>query len=237
MIKIYPTLVTKGTKLFDLWNEGTYEPLTTEQASRLIARIKKDIPEWMRIQRIQRDIPAHEISAGIKKSNLRQYVEKEMRQHQTICRCIRCREIGHLSVEKIRELANMSFTFVQRRYKASEGTEIFLSFEDIEQRILVGFIRLRDVITPHRFELQEEPCMIVRELKVLGRETPLGQRTTEAFQHRGYGRKLLAEAERICSEEFGKKRLFVLSGIGVKPYYRKLGFYDKGLYLSKIIHN
>ena len=237
MIKIYPTLVTKGTKLFDLWNEGTYEPLTTEQASRLIARIKKDIPEWMRIQRIQRDIPGHEISAGIKKSNLRQYVEKEMRQHQTICRCIRCREIGHLSVEKIRELANMSFTFVQRRYKASEGTEIFLSFEDIEQRILVGFIRLRDVITPHRFELQEEPCMIVRELKVLGRETPLGQRTTEAFQHRGYGRKLLAEAERICSEEFGKKRLFVLSGIGVKPYYRKLGFYDKGLYLSKIIHN
>ena len=237
MIKIYPTLVTKGTKLFDLWNEGKYEPLTTEQASLLIARIKKDVPEWMRIQRIQRDIPAHEISAGIKKSNLRQYVEKEMLQHQTSCRCIRCREIGHLSIEKTRKLANLSFTFVQRRYKASEGTEIFLSFEDIEQHILVGYLRLRDVIAPHRSELQEEPCMIVRELKVLGRETPLGQRTTEAFQHRGYGKKLLGEAERICTDEFGKKRLFVLSGVGVKPYYRKLGFYDKGLYLSKIIHS
>ena len=78
--------------------------------------------------------------------------------------------------------------------------------------------------------------MIVRELKVLGRETPLGERTSEAFQHRGYGKTLLGEAERICAEEFGKKRLFVLSGIGVKPYYRKLGFFDKGLYLLKIVH-
>jgi elongator complex protein 3 len=236
MIKIYPTLVTKGTKLYDLWNEGKYEPLTTEQASLLIARIKKDIPEWVRIQRIQRDIPAHEISAGIKKSNLRQYVEKEMHQHQTSCQCIRCREIGHLSVEKTKKLTNLSFTCVHRRYMASNGTEIFLSLEDIEQNILVGYVRLRDVIIPHRSELQEEPCMIVRELKVLGRETPLGERTSEAYQHRGYGKTLLAEAERICTEEFGKKRLFVLSGVGVKPYYRKLGFSDKGLYLLKIIH-
>jgi elongator complex protein 3 len=236
MIKIYPTLVTKGTKLYNLWNEGKYEPLTTEQASLLIARIKKDIPEWVRIQRIQRDIPAHEISAGIKKSNLRQYVKKEMRRHQSSCRCIRCREIGHLSIEKTRKLTDLSFTFVHRRYKASNGTEIFLSLEDIQQDILVGYIRLRDVVIPHRFELQEEPCMIVRELKVLGRETPLGERTSEAFQHRGYGKKLLGEAERICAEEFGKKRLFVLSGVGVKPYYRKLGFFDKGLYLLKIVH-
>jgi elongator complex protein 3 len=236
MIKIYPTLVTKGTKLYDLWTEGKYEPLTTEQASLLIARIKKDIPEWVRIQRIQRDIPAHEISAGIKKSNLRQYVEKEMHQHQTSCQCIRCREIGHLSLEKTKKLTNLSFTCVHRRYMASNGTEIFLSLEDVEQNILVGYLRLRDVIIPHRSELQEELCMIVRELKVLGRETPLGERTSEAFQHRGYGKTLLAEAERICTEEFGKKRLFVLSGVGVKPYYRKLGFSDKGLYLLKIIH-
>ena len=235
MIKIYPTLVTKGTKLYDLWKEGKYEPLTTEQASLLIARIKKDIPEWVRIQRIQRDIPAHEISAGIKKSNLRQYVEKEMHQHQTSCRCIRCREIGHLSIEKTKKLTDLSLTCVQRRYKASDGTEIFLSLEDTEQDILVGYLRLRDVVIPHRSELQEEPCMIVRELKVLGRETPLGERTSEAFQHRGYGKTLLSEAERICTEEFEKKQLFVLSGVGVKPYYRKLGFSDKGVYLSKNI--
>jgi elongator complex protein 3 len=233
MIKIYPTLVTKGTKLHDLWTKGQYEPLTTEQASRLIARIKKDIPEWVRIQRIQRDIPAHEICAGIKKSNLRQYVEKEMQKHKTSCRCIRCREIGHISVEKTKKLASLALTCVQRRYTASGGAEIFLSLEDIQQDILVGFIRLRDVILPHRPELQEEPCMIVRELKILGREAPLGERTTEAFQHRGYGKTLLSEAERICKEEFGKKHLFVLSGVGVKPYYRKLGFSDDVVYLKK----
>jgi elongator complex protein 3 len=79
--------------------------------------------------------------------------------------------------------------------------------------------------------------MIIRELKVLGRETPLGERASGAFQHRGYGKTLLGEAERICAEEFGKKRLFVLSGIGVKPYYRKLGFSDKGMYLSKIVQS
>jgi elongator complex protein 3 len=237
MIKIYPTLVTKGTKLYDQWSDGKYEPLTTEQASLLIARIKKDIPEWVRIQRIQRDIPAPEISAGIKKSNLRQYVEKEMHHQQTSCRCIRCREIGHLSVEKTKKLPYLSLTCIQRRYKASGGMEIFLSLEDIEQDVLVGYLRLRDVIKPHRSELQEKPCMIVRELKVLGRETPLGERISEAFQHRGYGKTLLAEAERICTEEFGKKRLFVLSGVGVKPYYRKLGFFDKGVYLSKIVQS
>ena len=236
MIKIYPTLIIKGTKLYDLWNEGKYEPLTTEQASLLIARIKKDIPEWVRIQRIQRDIPAHEICAGIKKSNLRQYVEKEMQKNKTSCRCIRCREIGHISVEKTKMLAELSLSLVHRRYMASNSEEIFVSLEDKTQDVLIGYIRLRDVSTPHRFELQKEPCMIVRELKVLGREAPLGERTSEAFQHRGYGKKLLWEAERICGEEFDKKHLFVLSGVGVKPYYRKLGFSDNGAYLSKLVH-
>lgn len=77
--------------------------------------------------------------------------------------------------------------------------------------------------------------MIIRELKVLGREASLGERSPEAYQHRGYGKKLLNEAERICSEEFGKKRLFVLSGVGVKPYYRKVGFSDEGVYVAKTI--
>jgi elongator complex protein 3 len=236
MIKIYPTLIIKGTKLYDLWKEGKYNPLTTEQASLLIARVKKDIPEWVRIQRIQRDIPAHEICAGIKKSNLRQYVEKEMQKHGTSCRCIRCREIGHVTAEKTKMLADLSLRCVQRRYKASNGEEFFISLEDMTQDIIVGYLRLRDVATPHRSELQDEPCMIIRELKVLGREASLGERTSEAYQHRGYGKTLLYEAERICSEQLGKKRLFVLSGIGVKPYYRKVGFTDKGVYLSKIAH-
>jgi len=233
MIKIYPTLIVQGTKLYDLWSEGKYDPLSTEQASQLIATIKKDVPEWVRIQRIQRDIPAQQISAGIKKSNLRQYVEAEMQKHHTSCRCIRCREVGHATGDKIRNLTNRSFDCVRRQYRASGGDEFFISLEDSTQEILIGYVRLRDITTPHRPELQEEPCMMIRELKVLGREASLGQRTTEAYQHRGYGKQLLSEAERICFEEIGKKRLFVLSGAGVKPYYRKLGFSDDGVYLVK----
>jgi elongator complex protein 3 len=235
MIKIYPTLIIKGTPLYDLWKDGKYDPLTTEQASHLIATIKKDVPEWVRIQRIQRDIPAQEICTGIKKSNLRQYVEAEMQKHHTSCRCIRCREIGHVSSEKTKNITDRSLHCVHRRYQASNGAEFFISLEDSAQDVLVGYARLRDIVTPHRSELQTEPCMIIRELKVLGREASLGKRTSESYQHRGFGKKLLSEAERICSEQFGKKRLYVLSGIGVKPYYRKLGFTDDGIYLSKVI--
>jgi elongator complex protein 3 len=235
MIKIYPTLIIKGTQLFDLWNEGTYDPLTTEQASHLIARIKKDVPEWIRIQRIQRDIPAQEICAGIKKSNLRQYVEVEMQKHHLSCRCIRCREIGHVSSEKTKKVTDHSLRCVHRQYKASGGDEFFISLEDTEQDVLVGYTRLRDIVHPHRSELQSEPCMIIRELKILGREASLGERTAEAYQHRGFGKQLLSEAESICSEQFGKTRLCVLSGVGVKPYYRKLGFTDDGVYLSKVV--
>ncbi len=235
MIKIYPTLIIKGTPLYDLWKDGAYEPLTTEHASHLIATVKKDVPEWVRIQRIQRDIPAQEICTGIKKSNLRQYVEAEMQKRHTSCRCIRCREIGHVSREKTQNVTDQSLHCVQRRYKASSGDEFFISLEDSTQDVIVGYIRLRDIVHPHRPELQVEPCMIIRELKVLGRETSLGKRTSEAYQHRGFGKKLLSEAERICFEQFGKKRLYVLSGVGVKPYYRKLGFTDDGTYLSKVI--
>jgi len=233
MIKIYPTLIIKGTPLYDLWQQGRYDPLTTEQASRLIATIKKNVPEWVRIQRIQRDIPAQEICTGIKKSNLRQYVEVEMQKNHTSCRCIRCREIGHVSGEKIKTITEHSLHCVHRRYKASGGDEYFISLEDPVQDVLVGYLRLRDIAIPHRYELQTDPCMMIRELKVLGREASLGSRTSEVYQHRGFGKKLLHEAERICSEEVGKTQLFVLSGVGVKPYYRKLGFIDTGVYLSK----
>ena len=97
----------------------------------------------------------------------------------------------------------------------------------------IGFLRLRDINYSHRVELSEKPCMIIRELKVLGRELSLGQRSKKDMQHKGYGKELISEAERICVEEFDKKTLFVLSGVGVKPYYRQLGFKDNGVYLNK----
>ncbi|MFW6120007.1 MAG: tRNA uridine(34) 5-carboxymethylaminomethyl modification radical SAM/GNAT enzyme Elp3 [Petrotogales bacterium] len=232
MIKIYPTLVIKGTKLYDMQRSGDYEPLDSEKASKLIAHMKEFVPAWVRIQRIQRDVPAPAIDSGVKKSNLRQFVEKEMKDHGKTCKCIRCREVGHKSLEKQIDFNDLDMAFTYRQYKAGNGIEVFLSFEDSEKDVLVGYLRLRDVVLPHRHELKKEPCMIIRELKVLGRELSIGKRTNKALQHRGYGKELVEEAERICSEEFDKKRLFVLSGVGVKEYYRKLGFSDNGVYLS-----
>ena len=235
MLKIYPTLTVKGTKLYDLWEEGKYKPLTTEDAAKRIAKIKSFIPEWIRIQRIQRDIPAQYIDAGVDKSNLRQVVEAEMNKQNEVCRCIRCREIGHKSLQKGMELNEEDIGFDSTYYEASGAEEIFISLVEKTHDALVGYLRLRDILQSNRYELQKQPCMIIRELKVLGRELPIGQRTGEGWQHKGFGKELINEAERICLQEFDKKHLFVLSGIGVKEYYRKLSFKDDGVYLSKTI--
>jgi elongator complex protein 3 len=236
MIKIYPTLTIKGTKLYEMWKSGEYEPLSTDKASKLLAKLKTYVPEWVRIQRIQRDIPAPYIDAGVEKSNLRQLVEDEMKKHGETCRCIRCREIGHKSLKEKIMVDEEDIVFDCYHYEASNGEEVFISLVENKHDALIGYLRLRDVVQPHRFELQKQPCMIIRELKVLGRELPIGQRTKKGWQHRGYGKELINEAERICLEEFDKKRLFVLSGVGVKEYYRRLGFKDDGVYLSKIFN-
>jgi len=235
MIKIYPTLTVKGTKLYDLWKKGDYEPLSTKKALELIVKIKSFIPEWVRIQRIQRDIPSSYIDAGVDKSNLRQYVENEMKKYGFECRCIRCREIGFKSLKEKIEIDKDNLCFSNSFYYANDGEEIFISLIEKNLDAIVGYLRLRNIVNSHRFELQKNPCMIIRELKVVGRELSLGKRTKEALQHRGYGKDLIKEAERICKEEFDKKTLFVLSGVGVKEYYRKLGFKDNGVYLSKTI--
>ena len=236
MIKIYPALTIKGTKLYDMWKSGKYKPLGTTSATKLIAEVKRYVPRWVRIQRIQRDIPVAYIDAGVDKSNLRQLVEAEMKNHGDMCQCIRCREIGHASLKEKIEIDERNIDFDCECYEASGGEEVFISLVDKKHDALIGYLRLRNIINSHRYELVNQPCMIIRELKVLGREIPIGQKTEKGWQHRGHGKDLINEAERICLEEFDKKRLFVLSGIGVKEYYRKLGFKDDGVYLRKTLH-
>ncbi len=235
MIKIYPTLVVKGTKLYDMWKKGEYEPLTTKKATKLIAEIKDIIPEWIRIQRIQRDVPTQYIDAGVNKSNLRQYVDKEMINHNYKCRCIRCREIGHKSLKQKLEINDDKIIINVDFYDASDSEEIFISIVEEKLDAIIGFLRLRNIEKSHRYELQKNPCMIIRELKVVGRELSIGTRSKKGMQHKGYGRELIEEAERICIEEYDKKHLFVLSGVGVKEYYRKNRFKDNGLYLEKTL--
>jgi elongator complex protein 3 len=238
MIKIYPCLVIAGTKTHKWYQEGTYAPYSTQQATELISEIKKTIPQWVRIMRIQRDIPAHLIVAGVKRSNLRQLVQQNLADQGQHCACIRCREVGHrLTVEKVKPDLNNVKIFTTT-YEASEGKEVFISAEDKENDVLIGYLRLRiPSAKTFRPEITVVPSAIVRELHVYGPLVRVGKRSATAWQHKGYGIELLAEAERVAKEDYGLKKLLVISALGTKQYYMRFGFCRDGVYVSKEIHN
>jgi elongator complex protein 3 len=231
LIKIYPTLVIDQTELWNLWKEGKYKALETKEAARLIAAIKQKVPPWIRIQRIDRDIPAPLIVDGVKKSNLREIANQMLKEEGKKCRCIRCREVGHRWLKEGLLPDLSAIKLVQRDYEASEGQEVFLSFEDRAKDILVGYCRLRIPSRAIWRELKESA--LIRELKVCGAEVPIGVKPVKEWQHRGWGKALVKEAERIAKEDFREKRLLVLSGIGAREYFRKLGFKQRGMWMGK----
>ncbi len=237
MLKVYPTLVVEEgeTGLKAMWRRGGYHPYGTAEAARVIAAGKAFVPEWCRIQRVDRDIPTTHVLAGVENSNLRQYVQAEMERSGTRCRCIRCREAARVPspVEEAR------LVLVRRDYAASGGTEAFLSLEDPVADAVVGYLRLRRASAQaHRPETRVPGgAAFVRELKVHGIAQPLGAHDGApggtAWQHRGLGARLLGEAERIAFSEWGCGRLLVTAGAGVKAYYRKRGYCDCGPYVAK----
>ncbi|MFH1443606.1 MAG: hypothetical protein ABIG96_06240 [Candidatus Micrarchaeota archaeon] len=186
--------------------------------------------------RVNRDIPVNLIAEGVKKSNLRELVVEQAKKKGIKCRCIRCREIGiKMLKEKIKpDYDNVEL--VRREYAASEGKEIFLSFEDKTNDALMGFIRLRRN-SSHQFRPEmDDSTMGIRELHVYGEQLPLGKHETDKFdptQHEGYGSQLLKEAERIAKGEFDAKKLLIISGVGVREYYRKRGYALEGVYMGK----
>jgi len=233
-IKIYPTLVIKGTELYEMWRRGEYEPYTLEEYVRLIAEVKKMVPPWVRIQRIQRDIPATVIEAGPKKSNLRELVQARLAAEGARCRCIRCREVGLKALKEGILPDPADVKLVEYREEASGGLDLFLSFEDVKRDILIGYVRFRVPSEhAHRPEVREAPSAIIRELHVYGPMVPVGSRKPDGWQHRGYGAKLIAEAERIAREEFDARKMLILSALGVKRYYAQFGYRPDGPYVSK----
>ncbi|TVP41655.1 elongator complex protein 3 [Candidatus Nitrosocosmicus arcticus] len=293
MLKIYPTLVVKNTGLYKLYREQKYKSYSTNELVGLLVEIKKIIPPWVRIMRIQREIEASDIVSGPKMGNVRQLVLEQLRRQGIKCKCIRCREIG-LYENKI-EFANDDILLFRMEYDASRGKEIFLSFELKDRRLLLGFLRLRIMANPLRKELQVGSHLltrsdtkdmsdsrvksfnsaIVRELHVYGTVAKVGEQitkkqlssstnadyttvrngnnnnnqsrldfTTESslivnnevkYQHKGLGRSLLAEAERICKEEYGLKHISVISAVGTRDYYRKFGYTNNGPYVTKLL--
>lgn len=222
-LKIYPCMVFKGTGLFELYKKGKYSPLLADDAAEIIVAAKKYIPSWCRVMRVQRDIPEKCVDAGVQMTNLRQLVHEKLKTKGYTCMCIRCRE------PKNRVVDWDSVELKRHDYMSSGGQEVFLSFEDVKNDILLGFCRLRIVPESHRPEINPGDAGI-RELHVYGTTTPL--KKEGSIQHRGLGKQLVAEAEKIA-KEFSSKKILVISGVGVKEYYRNLGYKNDGVYVSK----
>lgn len=237
MLKIYPCLVVRGTKIFDWWRNGTYAPLDAEGAATLIARVKEFIPPWMRIMRVQREIPARLILAGPSKGNLRERALAFLKERGIRCRCIRCREVGHRRMKDNLEPALEDVRLIRTYYESSAGTEVFVSKEDPTTDTLIAYLRLRiPSASAHRIEISSEPSAIVRELHVYGPVVPIGERDPDSWQHKGHGVSLLREAERLSREEYDVRKILVLSALGTKEYYSRAGYARDGPYMSKRLH-
>ncbi len=221
MLKIYPTLVIPGTELEKITNAGKYTPLKTEEAAEVISEFYRHIPPYVRVMRIQRDIPSGLISEGVKKSNLREWVDKRIAEKKIKNMEIRSREAGLTGQE------NAEFRMKCREYDASDGKEIFISFEN--KKSIAGFLRLRFQKSGHRKEITGDTAL-VRELHIYGIETPLAEKGE--IQHRGFGSKLLQKAETIAKKK-GMNKITVISGVGVREYYKKRGYKKDGPYMSK----
>ena len=221
MLKVYPCMVMPGTSLFDEYKKGVFDPMSTEEAASLLVDAYSFIPEWCRIMRVQRDIPSKFTEAGVDKTNLRQYVDVLASEKKVVSRDIRAREIGLDTVTG-------KPSIVVREYVASNGKEFFISMEADDK--ILGFCRLR---LPPR-SLHPSITLksgLIRELHVYGTAVAIGE-ASENTQHTGVGKKLMAEAERIASDN-GKDKVVVISGVGAREYYKKLGYAKEDCYMVK----
>ncbi|XP_061667623.1 elongator complex protein 3 isoform X1 [Syngnathoides biaculeatus] len=232
-LKLYPTLVIRGTGLYELWKTGRYKSYTPSTLVDLVARILALVPPWTRVYRVQRDIPMPLVSSGVEHGNLRELALARMKDMGTECRDVRTREVGIQEIHhKVRPY---QVELVRRDYVANGSWETFLSYEDPDQDILIGLLRLRRC-SPQSFRPElKGGVSIVRELHVYGSVVPVSSRDPSKFQHQGFGMMLMEEAERIATDEHGSHKLAVISGVGTRNYYRKMGYELEGPYMVKHI--
>jgi len=231
-LKLYPTLVLRGTGLYELWRAGAYRNYPPDVLVDLTARVLAMVPPWTRVYRVQRDIPMPLVTSGVEHGNLRERALARMRDLGLACRDIRSREAGIKDIHH--RVRPEHVELVRRDYWANGGWETFLSVEDAEQDILVGMLRLRrlsgDAFRPEAKGLR---CSMVRELHVYGTAVAVGESDASKFQHRGFGTLLMGEAAAIAREEHGSDRMLVISGVGTRHFYRRLGYRLHGPYMVR----
>jgi len=231
-LKIYPCVVTPYSQLEKIWRDGKHYTYSDKELISLMIDLKKMVPQYTRIARLYRDIPAESILGGSKISNLRQVVQKRMKEEGSSCNCIRCREVRDTKVNP------KDIKLIDRKYESSGGIEHFLSFEDVWQNKLISFLRLRipsQVLDKKRHFMHDlNGAALIRELHTYGLHLKIDKQMAGAAQHKGYGKRLIEKAEEIA-RGYGVKKLAVISGIGVREYYRKLGFKLGDTYMIKIL--
>jgi len=233
-LKVYPCLLLKNTKLFEYYSEGKYKPYTKEELVELLIKCKKIVPEYCRISRLFRDIPSFEIVEGVKETNIRQIVQREMEKRGLVCRCIRCREIRNFKVK------SQKLKVKKIKYKTSTGIEYFVGYESEEGKI-VGFLRLslpRKSLSSEHFIKELRGSAIIREVHVYGISKLLtaNSKQNDGVQHQGVGTKLMKLAEGIAIRH-NYSQISVISAIGTRKYYEKLGYKLDSLYMHKVIQS
>jgi elongator complex protein 3 len=234
-MKLYPTLVIRGTGLYELWKTGRYQNYPPDQLVELTAAILKLVPPWTRLYRIQRDIPMPLVSSGVEHGNLRELALAKLKEQNGRTLDIRSREVGMKNIHEA--VSPETVELVRRDYVANGGWETFLSYEDVPQDILIGLLRLRKLSSaaflPQVVQVDGSSVSMIRELHVYGSAVAVSARDPTRFQHQGFGLLLMEEAERIAREEHGSSKLLVISGVGTRHYYRKMGYELDGPFMSK----
>jgi len=236
--KVYPCTVVPYTDIERWFLEGSFVQYSQEAMIDLLVKMKGLVFPWIRLNRIIRDIPNDYALRKDYYSNIRQDLGEILQNDGWYCSCIRCREV------KNKEVDEKLIVLRVREYNASRGEEYFISFESVDARILLGFVRLRLTRCPaiHIFP-ELGGCGMIRELHVYGqlktveknvRMDTITDTSSSRFgrnynrgsvQHRGFGKRLMLKAEEIASDA-GYKKMSVIAGEGTREYYRALGYYD-----------
>jgi elongator complex protein 3 len=219
-LKLYPCSLIPNTPLMDHYEAGRWRPYQREELLTLLSTIMPQTPLYCRLSRVIRDIPSTDIVVGNQETNFREVVERELRTQGKQLMEIRAREI------KLKSLDDIAVPNAYA-YQTSAGQDFFISF-DTKQGALLGFCRLH---LPYHHEITAElkNCAMIREVHVYGQSLGIGFNKTGASQHQGLGRMLIQRAKDVAKKA-GFKQLAVISAVGTREYYRKLGFEDGDLY-------
>lgn len=224
-IKIYPLAVLKEAPLHKVYQEKKFEIYSDDDLRNLIVDIKQKIPHTCRVERIIRDIPAAYIVAGCKMSNMRQLVHNQMSKSGLQCKCIRCREIREDKESDKLELFSENFV-------SSGASESFISIESSDRKNLYGILRLRLPNQKDCFVRALKDAAIIRDFHVFGELVVISKTDSLPDRHKLLGKRLIKEAEKIAKEN-GYKNVAFTCGVGLRTYFKNLGYKLRENYMVK----